>query len=35
MKNVEKISLVELKKVTGGATYYGNGLYCDSKKCWV
>lgn len=25
----------EMQKILGGATYYGNGVYCNSKKCWV
>lgn len=36
MKNTKALSLTELASVSGGKTkYYGNGVYCDSKKCWV
>ncbi len=39
MKNLEQfeaLTSAELSNVEGGKTiYYGNGLYCNSNKCWV
>lgn len=36
MKNSISLSEEELTSIFGGKTkYYGNGVYCNSKKCWV
>lgn len=31
----ERVAVEDLAKINGGATYYGNGVYCNKKKCWV
>ncbi|MEJ1319452.1 leucocin A/sakacin P family class II bacteriocin [Latilactobacillus sakei] len=35
MNNVKELSMTELQTITGGARSYGNGVYCNNKKCWV
>ncbi|GAA5347775.1 hypothetical protein BOVMAS18_01540 [Streptococcus uberis] len=36
IEKFENIKLFSLKKIIGGKTVnYGNGLYCNQKKCWV
>ncbi|SBO16636.1 class II bacteriocin [Carnobacterium divergens] len=40
MKNLKEgsytaVNTDELKSINGGTKYYGNGVYCNSKKCWV
>ncbi|EQB23266.1 TPA: leucocin A/sakacin P family class II bacteriocin [Streptococcus equi subsp. zooepidemicus] len=36
MKQFEIIDADKLAHVEGGkTTYYGNGLYCNTQKCWV
>lgn len=35
MQNHEKLSEHDLSVIVGGTNYYGNGVYCNSKKCWV
>ncbi|MGX7419878.1 class II bacteriocin [Carnobacterium gallinarum] len=35
MKSVKELNKKEMQQINGGATSYGNGVYCNKKKCWV
>lgn len=36
MQSYKMLNKNELNTIAGGKTkYYGNGVYCNSKKCWV